>query len=208
MRREDFEILLERLLVSVVDGGNPPSIKAFQKTAELRDAVISAWDAQAAELAKRNTEYVMARAELRIARAELEKLRKNAWNHPACRACASNRVYQPGMTDEQVRAGLEKLCGQRFDDEVWDEVARAWHVGIQHVYEILENRGLPLEDVPHVEPTGVPLTTENAPRARVVEYDHCAFIVDDDGYWYCNGWRMTEFALITHSATVLAWRKP
>lgn len=56
--------------------------------------------------------------------------------------------------------------------------------------------------------TGVPLTAENAPRARVVECGHCAFIRGDDGSWGCNGWEVDVDYLLVIGATVLAWRKP
>ncbi len=59
--------------------------------------------------------------------------------------------------------------------------------------------------------TGVPLTAENAPRARVVECKDAVWVWSHGIVWRLPGsdheYALTGF-LVAFGATVLAWRKP
>ena len=189
MRREDFETLLERLLVSVVDGGSPPSIKAFQKTAELRDAVLSAWDAQAAELERERMRLsacgVVAVADTPASAARARDML------PEYRSDSCDLVAR--MVDRlmELRADVEEHRKERAEA---DKLAACITVGVGR------------KDAEALW-VGVSLTAENAPRARVVETRNGDVLVRrGDGPLWPGG--PTDAEIVALGATVLAWRKP
>jgi outer membrane murein-binding lipoprotein Lpp len=107
---------------------------------------------------------------------------------------------------EDVAGGYE--CGyyeKRDRDKAHGDIVVAWATLAAEVERLRS-------DVDALR-TGVPLTAENAPRARVVETREWPGLwvpsLRSDGYWERpSGLPVTTGTLIARGATVLAWSMP
>ena len=130
--------------------------------------------------------------QLQEARTQMYRARQDAyWARQHAHDMTTERAR---IEDAFVRARRRRMSAEGLAEERKLLLQEAWAHEQSLMRELERLR------------TGVPLTAENADLARVVECEHCAFIVDDDGAWWCNNWMIDLELLIARGATVLAWR--
>lgn len=179
MKRHEFEALVERVVGTTVDMCR--GIDGKDAVSAARFAAMNAWDAQAADLQEARAKLEEREADMHARiRAGYDRTVADAWRAKVADVEAERDAQAAEVA--RLTAGVARLRG-KLD---------------MRVAEVAQLRAALLVKQ---EPTGVPLTAENAPRARVVE-------TTDGKVLRVAGWESRIMDTLIHDgATVLAWSK-